>query len=49
MLRKIMILILLLGYMGAMTACNTFEGAGKDVESGGQHVQDAAKTVKKQL
>jgi len=39
----------MLGYMGALAACNTFEGAGKDVESGGQHVQEAAKTVKKQM
>ncbi|MFZ4700241.1 MAG: entericidin A/B family lipoprotein [Candidatus Methylumidiphilus sp.] len=49
MLRKILVLLMMLGYMGVLTACNTFEGAGKDVESGGQKVQDAAKTVKKQM
>jgi len=48
-MQKILVLVLMLGYMGAFTACNTFEGAGKDVESGGQKVQDAAKNVKKQM
>lgn len=27
---------------GALAGCNTIEGAGKDVERGGQAVQDAA-------
>jgi len=49
MLRNIFVLLLMLGYMGALTACNTIEGAGKDVESGGEHVQDAAKDVKKKM
>lgn len=49
MIRKILVLVLMLGYMGSLTACNTFEGMGKDVESGGEHVQDAAKTVKKKM
>lgn len=26
----------------AMSACNTMEGAGKDVEKGGEKLQDAA-------
>jgi entericidin B len=33
----------------SLTACNTVEGAGKDIERGGEHVQDAAKDVKKSL
>lgn len=49
MIRKILVLVLMLDYMGSLTACNTFEGMGKDVESGGEHVQDAAKTVKKKM
>ena len=30
----------------ALTACNTVEGAGKDVEAGGEVIQDTAKDVK---
>ncbi len=32
----------LLMAVGALTGCNTIEGAGEDVERGGQAVQDAA-------
>jgi entericidin B len=39
----------MLGYMTALTACSTIEGVGKDVESGGEHVQDAAKKVKNKM
>lgn len=27
----------------SLTACNTFEGVGRDVERGGEAVQDAAR------
>jgi predicted small secreted protein len=33
----------------ALGACNTTEGVGKDVESAGDAVQDAAKDVKKKM
>jgi entericidin B len=46
---KILALLLMLGSMSALTACNTLEGMGKDVERGGEHVQDAAKDVKKKM
>lgn len=49
MVRKIRVLLLILGYMSALTACNTIEGMGKDVERGGEHVQDAAKEVQKKM
>ena len=49
MVRKILVMVVMLGYMTALTACSTVEGVGKDVESGGEHVQDAAKNVKKKL
>lgn len=32
-----------------LAGCNTVEGAGKDVESGGEAVQDSAKSVQKKL
>jgi entericidin B len=33
----------------SLTACNTIQGAGKDVERGGQKVQEEAKEVKQKL
>ena len=41
MVRKL-ITIFMLGSGLALAACNTVEGAGKDVESAGEAVQDAA-------
>ena len=38
-----LILALLLGSTGLLAACNTMDGAGKDIERGGEKVQDAAK------
>jgi predicted small secreted protein len=41
---------LLLALAGAVvSACNTVEGAGKDLERGGEKVQDAAKDVKQKM
>jgi predicted small secreted protein len=33
----------------ATAACNTIQGAGKDIEKGGEAVQDAAQSVKKKM
>jgi predicted small secreted protein len=43
MKRSIALILLMLFSMGVLTACNTIEGAGKDVEKAGESVQDAAK------
>lgn len=43
MKRSIALILLMLFSMGILTACNTVEGAGKDVEKAGESVQDAAK------
>jgi len=32
-----------------ITACNTVQGAGKDIERGGEKVQDAAESTKKKM
>ncbi len=37
------VIALLLGSSGLLAACNTVDGAGKDIERGGEKVQDAAK------
>jgi entericidin B len=47
MTQKILAWLLMLGFVAALSACNTIEGMGKDVESGGGHVEDAAKDVKR--
>lgn len=42
MIRKILTLAMVAGAL-AVTACNTVEGAGKDMKSAGEAVSDAAK------
>jgi predicted small secreted protein len=37
----------MVGFMTVLLGCNTIEGMGKDVSSGGEHVEGAAKDVKK--
>jgi entericidin B len=36
---------------GSLTlgACNTMEGAGKDIQKGGEKIEDAARSVKNKL
>lgn len=40
--RKLLLIGLLTGFLGGLTACNTIEGAGRDVEKAGEEIQDAA-------
>ena len=39
-------LALLFGSIGALTACNTVEGAGRDVQKAGEEIEDAAQDAK---
>lgn len=39
-------LALLFGSIGSLTACNTVEGAGKDVQKAGEEIEDAAQDAK---
>lgn len=48
-MKKILIAILAVSYAPFVTACNTVEGVGKDVEAGGEVVQDVAKDVKEEI
>lgn len=41
-MKKIIPLICIIAMSIGLTACNTFKGFGKDVERGGEKVQDAA-------
>jgi predicted small secreted protein len=44
-----LILVGVLGSMGALSACNTVSGAGKDIERGGEKIQDASKDVQRKM
>ena len=48
MFKKILICFAALAAV-SLTACNTVQGAGKDIERGGEKVQDASKDVQKKL
>jgi predicted small secreted protein len=52
MARKILAVLMLLGMCGTLSAisgCNTMSGAGKDIERGGQKVQEEAKEVQRKM
>jgi entericidin B len=44
-MKKIVMLLLLV--VSALAGCNTMEGVGKDVERGGEKMQDSAKDAKR--
>jgi len=46
MIRKLVLLFAALMFGASLTACNTIQGAGKDVEKAGEKVQDAAQQNK---
>jgi predicted small secreted protein len=48
LMNKLIALILLIA-MGGLSGCNTIEGAGKDIQSGGHAVSDTARDVKKEM
>lgn len=47
--RLFVLLSAIMASMFALSACNTVEGMGKDVERGGEKVQDAAESTKKKM
>ena len=42
MLQRIIATVLLLGMLGTITGCNTMAGVGRDIERGGEKIQDKA-------
>lgn len=48
-LSRIAFLFGVLAFTLSLGACNTMRGMGKDVERGGEHVQDAATNVQKKM
>ncbi|NEX22714.1 entericidin A/B family lipoprotein [Thiorhodococcus mannitoliphagus] len=47
-MNKLLAMILLVA-MSGLSGCNTIEGAGKDIQSGGDAVSDTARDVKKEM
>ncbi len=47
-MNKILVLTLLI-VIGGLFGCNTMEGAGKDIQRGGDAVSDTARDVKKDM
>lgn len=45
MMKKLMAVLMVAGLVGGLAGCNTFAGAGKDVQRGGEAVTDAAHEV----
>ncbi len=46
---KFFALLMLLSLTGTLTACNTVQGMGKDIEKAGEKTQEVAQTVKNKL
>jgi entericidin B len=46
---KSLIAILAAALLATLAGCNTIEGAGRDLERGGEKVQDTAKDVKRSM
>ena len=49
MLKKISALFALAGLVFGLAGCNTIEGVGKDVQSGGKAIENAADKTQKKM
>ena len=52
MARKLLAVLMMVGILaplGAISGCNTVAGAGRDIERGGQKVEDTAKDVQRKM
>ena len=49
MFRKLIYAFALVSTALALSACNTVSGAGKDVEKGGQKIQEESKEVQRKM
>lgn len=46
---KTLLALLMSSAFVVLAGCNTVEGAGKDIEQGGEKVQDTARDVREQM
>lgn len=49
MMKRFLMVLMALGMLGSVSACNTFAGAGKDIQKGGQAVEDTARDVQEKM
>jgi entericidin B len=52
MARKVLAVLMMLGMLvplSAISGCNTVAGAGKDIERGGEKIQDKAQDVQRKI
>ena len=42
MFKRILATLMLLGMLGTIAGCNTMQGVGRDIERGGEKIQDKA-------
>ena len=52
MARKLLTVLMtlaLLGPLSAISGCNTMAGAGKDIERGGEKIQDGSRDVQRKM
>ena len=42
MFKRILAILMMLGFLGALAGCNTMHGLGQDIERGGEKMQDKA-------
>ncbi len=45
MIKKIIAMVMVVGFAGVLAGCNTFAGAGEDIQRGGEAVEDAARDI----
>ena len=48
-LLTVLMALALVGPLAAISGCNTVAGAGKDIERGGEKVQDGARDVQRKM
>jgi entericidin B len=48
-MKKILSVLLLAGLLGSLTACNTIDGMGRDIERAGEATSDTARDVQKKM
>ena len=48
-MNKLLSLLLLAGVLGSLSACNTIDGMGKDIERAGEATSDTAQDVKRKM
>jgi len=49
MFHRILVTLMMLGFVVIIAGCNTFAGAGKDIQRGGEVIEDTAEETKRKM